>query len=314
MQDPLLGVESGGHHIRHGQKESCRNVTRASVVLCMLGLVVVTMSCLLSGNVEPVDILHTASKYSTILPDFLGLSGGLLVVILVVLVIPVILACSNWLGSTIQTAIETYDTSVIGVDVEFGSLTVLLYQGRICLTDMVVKNPEGRDFKSDYLMKASKVVIDIGVLDLIKSGLKKIVVEEVTLEGIDAIVEYKGMFGGESNVHDVLESLNGSEAGQETQEEDIKTKPEGTPEEKPPKPEGGGRVIVIKTVVIRDIGMKLQTSLLGARVAAADLEFDDFSQANSAYKVQTVLYLLLKSVVKTVLANVVGQGFAEKFL
>jgi len=112
---------------------------------------------------------------------------------------------SRFLGRVAASTIERIDQGLLGVDIDIEDTDVQLWFGRIDLLNVTVNNPPG--FSSEYLLKAHRITIDLDVLALVCSLGKKIVIEELTLDTIDAIIEYDGYVYGTSNVQKVLDFL-----------------------------------------------------------------------------------------------------------
>merc|ERR1719146_377109 len=112
---------------------------------------------------------------------------------------------SRFLGRAASATIERIDQGLLGVDIEIEDTDVQLWFGRIDLLNVTVNNPPG--YESDYLLKAKRITLDLDVLALVCSLGRKIVIEELTLDSIDAIIEYDGYVYGTSNVQKVLDFL-----------------------------------------------------------------------------------------------------------
>jgi len=225
---------------------------------------------------------------------------------------------SRLLGQTVAAGIETFDRSLLGVDVEIGSIYPSIMYGILDVQGLVVKNPEGGKYDSEYLLQAKKVHIDIDMLRLFCSRFKHVKVEKLEFRDVDVIYE-KGLKS--SNIQDVLNFLAG----------DGKKDPEAPPEatkavKSVPKDEAEAEAetatptksdveVTLHEVKIENVGARAQMKLLGGRgirVAIADISYRDFTEDVGTSAMDDVIVLLLKSVLKSVLANVIGKKYGDR--
>jgi len=84
---------------------------------------------------------------------------------------------------------------------------------RLVVKNFVVGNPE--DYKSEFLMKSKDLVVDISLRKLLKSvpawlldrGRLEVEMQEVTMTGVSAILEFQGYVMGKSNMQWVLDFM-----------------------------------------------------------------------------------------------------------
>lgn len=214
------------------------------------------------------------------------------------------------LGRSIKSAIETFDQKFLGVDIEIGDLSVAICSGRVDMQGFQVKNPEG--YKSPYLLNASTVVIDLNVVALVTSLGKRIEVDVLQLDDIDCIVEYDKAFGGTSNVDRVMEHLNHDAKPSEKKAKQVESVVNETGKAPPKK--APSKEIVMHNVLFSDIGARVATKLGGVRVAIGDIKFDDFSKENGPGLLEDIVFIIMKSFTKTLLVNITGKSFADRFL
>lgn len=225
------------------------------------------------------------------------------------------------LGQKLRAYIELVDRDYLGVDVHIGELSLCLCTARFVIKDFQIDNPEG--YKADYLIKVGQVILDLDVLELVASRGKKIVVEEFTLDGVDVIVEYDSFLigKGKSNIN-VLMDFMANRGKKDDEDDPAKKKPE---ENKKKKDDGKGkaekvpdpnpRKTIIEKVAIIDVGAKVQSNIgLGQRAALADTRYKHFTEQFKATKMVDILGILLKSITKSLIANVAGKAFADKSL
>jgi hypothetical protein len=247
---------------------------------------------------------------------------------------------SRFLGRVAASTIERIDQGLLGVDIDIEDTDVQLWFGRIDLLNVTVNNPEG--FQSEYLLKAHRITIDLDVLALVCSLGKRIVIEELTLDTIDAIIEYDGYVYGTSNVQKVLDFLEKNDDKPEDQAAPAAAAPALAPAthgaaadtqgaaEAPRADAHPGPEVQLKKVAVLDIGLKAATKLgavsgawmhseggvAGVRASVADIEFENFTDEFGAKSTgQIVMYILqvvCKSAVKTSVANIAGKEKADK--
>lgn len=195
----------------------------------------------------------------------------------------------NMLGSLVKSMVERFDSSVLGVEVELGSMSIDPATGRIEVDGLTVFNPEG--WSSAYLLHADRVVVDVEMEKLLYSFGKELHLEELVLDGVDVIYE-KGLTT--SNLHDLLEMLetnSTSSAESQPAQSDVK--------------------LVLHTILAQNIGAKLATKLTrghGLRVEVGDLKYDDFDKEMGAGRgLIDIVRLLIMTLIKSVLATVLGK-------
>jgi len=238
-------------------------------------------------------------------------------VLLIICIASVVLICAiifyfgaMVLGYSIKSAIETFDRRFLGVDIEIGDLSVAICSGRIDMHGFQVKNPEG--YKSPYLLNASTVVIDLNTTAFLTSFGNRIEVDILEMKDIDCIVEYDKAFGGTSNVDRVMEFLNHESKPSEKKAKQVESTVNETGKAPPKK--AASKEVVVHKVLFSDIGARVATKLGGVRVAVGDIKLDDFSKEVGAHLLEDVVYFIMKTFTKTLLVNITGKSFADKFL
>lgn len=248
---------------------------------------------------------------------------------------------SRFLGRAASATIERIDQGLLGVDIDIEDTDVQLWFGRIDLLNVTVNNPPG--FQSEYLLKAHRISLDLDMLALVCSLGRKIVIEELTLDTIDAIIEYDGYVYGTSNVQKVLDFL---EKKSETQDDPAAPAvaaaaaapataggaPTGAAEAPKGTDAAPGPQVQLKKVAVLDIGLKASTKLgavsgawmhseggvAGVRASVADIEFENFTEEFGTKSTgEIVLFLLTvvcKSAMKTSVANLAGKATADRTL
>jgi hypothetical protein len=252
---------------------------------------------------------------------------------------------SKLIGKAVGKAIMEYDRKFIGVDVHVGAIDVRLFTGRIVIQDFEVENPAG--YKATYLFRAQSVSFDIDMKQLLASRGREIVIEELSLLKIDAIIEHDGYINAlsKTNLQTVLDfmSKKEQEGSAKASAKSLEPTEEDLPQENCPQrawrrccgkrkaKAASGRKTIVRKVQLIDIGVKIankfgqlaqnishtvagidaEAGIVGVRVAVADMEWENFSEEFGIHSTIDVLNIIIRSLLKTILANMAGRGLAE---
>lgn len=257
----------------------------------------------------------------------LGFVMCMVVLMVVCLLTPVLYyGTMAWIGKTIKKKIEEIDRSLIGTDVHLGSVDLNLAYGRLVINDLIVDNPTHENgtkiFKNEYLLKCHRLVFDLDMEELFLSMFKHIVVEELELDEVDAIVEYNSMFvgAGESNLQRILDFMKNKKKKdaknkQEPEQKVPEKKVEANKNDKKDQKKKGGRKVELLKVELNDIGAKLSaTRGLSSRIAVSDIRYKNFTKQVGESAMDDIVYILLQSIGKSILANIAGNEFAKKHM
>lgn len=216
-----------------------------------------------------------------------------------------------FLGRALKAGIEHFDRSCLGVDVDIGELTVSACHGRVEVRGVIVHSPPG--FKSAHVFAAERILVDFNLRSLILSLGRRIEVESIKLIKIDCIVEWDGYIAGlsESNVSHILDHLQGHGGNREKPSKRRQRKPDVASAQ---AQKGSEREVHVYNVEMVDIGARLQTKLMGARVEIADVTHEDFSKEVGSYVFDDIVWEVLKSLVKTIVSNLSTKAFADRLL
>jgi len=253
---------------------------------------------------------------------------------------PAMIYCmTRMLGNAVEAGIETFDKTLIGADVEIGRITPNIVYGILDIDEFMVKNPDDKGYDSPYLLKAKRVHIDLDMAQLFLSCFKRVTIEKVVFKDVDVIFEkhYRS-----SNVQDILAFLSGTKDDKKgTKKGDAEKEPPeaaspvaasspkakeaspgnakdpkaASPKVDEPAPPAHDLQVTLHEVCIEDVGARAQAKMLGGRgfrMAISDIYFKDFSQEANVALIDDVIIFLLKSFLKTVLANVVGKKFGDQ--
>jgi len=189
------------------------------------------------------------------------------------------------MGSAVKSLLKHFDSAALGVKFVLGETRVDACYGRISIDGLTIENPEG--FSSEYLLKASKLMIDLDMQKLITSWGKTLEVEKVVLQDVDVIYERSW---STSNVDTVNKKLTTSKVGSRT--------PKNQPEK-----------VVVHKVVLSNIGAKACTTLgsMGPRLAVGDIKYEDFNAEMGAQTVVDGISLVLETLLKSIVASLLGK-------
>jgi len=224
---------------------------------------------------------------------------------------------SNVLGALVKNALEQFDASFIGMETEVGTLVLDPACGRLEVDGLTIFNPEG--YMSPYLLRAEKVVVEIDMAVLVASFGKELSVKELIIDGIDVILE-KTLHS--SNLGVLLHHLeNKAENDKQMREaiigHDMEDKfEEGLQQMKAEHEEDLKQTkVVLHTIVARNIGAKLATSLThghGVRVEVGNVRFNDFDkEIGPGRGTVEVIHILFATLIKSVCATIIGKHGTE---
>merc|ERR1719421_1834238 len=100
---------------------------------------------------------------TALLASLMASAAGWLINLAIVCIVALLIYYfgAKLLGKTIETAITTFDSSFLGVEITFADLQISVGGGWILIKDGIVHNPPGRGFKSDYLLNVGEVKVDV---------------------------------------------------------------------------------------------------------------------------------------------------------
>jgi len=172
-----------------------------------------------------------------------------------------------------------FDSSLLGTEVHIGDMNLDLASMAIVVNDLLLENPKGGKnvWKSEYLLKADKVQIDVEGEKFVFSMGKEMLVENVHAEGVSIIYEPTLR---SSNVTDFLHYLG-----------------------EPPEVDGDLEVM-LKKVAIKGVGLKVHVHSIGPHVELADIHFEDFAKENhGATGIMHIVHILLGTLLKSAAAT-----------
>jgi len=209
------------------------------------------------------------------------------------------------LGSLIEAAIEHFDTELVGVNVDFGFLNVKAAEGVVEIADFTMENPD--DYWSDYFIHVGRCVVDIDMEAYALSLGKNIVVQRLELHDVDVVWE-RGLFT--SNLNDIMDFFQQHKAR-------TKKSLEQTSESSSHAPRTSGRSTKVMEVAMNKISLKLAFHKLagcGPRIVADNIYYTNFSREMSNSSSVDVLPLLTRTLVESLLVNLIGQEAAHSIV
>ena len=148
-----------------------------------------------------------------------------IIIILFLLLVICISVALSYLGSIGRVAVEKVGTSALSVPVTLEDLDISALRGKVFLEGLDIGNPEG--FKTERLFRLGNCSTDVAMKTLFDDT---IVVNDITISGLEVTFEQKGMT---SNLQALLDLLaKNSEKQTEKPKDKPKDKPESDPKEK----------------------------------------------------------------------------------
>ncbi len=119
---------------------------------------------------------------------------GLLVVVLVISLVV------HFAGdAALKAGIETSASKALGVNVSVGKISFSILAGKVKIKNLVIDNPEG--YQHPELLRIGKGYVDVSVTSLLSDTVE---IETIKFDGIDMVIEQKGLT---SNLNDVMKNL-----------------------------------------------------------------------------------------------------------
>ncbi|CAE7692528.1 unnamed protein product, partial [Symbiodinium pilosum] len=196
-----------------------------------------------------------------------------------------ICAAKAIMGSRVANGLKALSDLVLKMESRVDSVYVDIHEGIICIDGLELKNPQNREWRSPYLLTAKRVRCHVLFREFAKSKFRHLTVQELNISGVELM--YEKTFDS-SNVNDVLNKIS---------EVKDNLKPR---ENQPPQ-------LTFRRVIVEDIAVRLQGLMAAmANIAAADLRYEDFSEEVGPVGPEFLIVLLLKTLLKSAVSNVLG--------
>lgn len=128
---------------------------------------------------------------------------GLVVLIIAVLLLIASLAFYLFGELAIKMGIETAATKALNVGVSLDNIDLSIFEGRVAIGGLVVRNPPGYTYKN--LLELSNGSVAARISSLFEDTVN---IRELKLDGINLVVEQKGL---STNLQDIIKSLPAEE-------------------------------------------------------------------------------------------------------
>jgi len=246
---------------------------------------------------------------------------------LVALMIACVLSSAKVVGLMVKLALESVDEVLLNAEVTVDAAVLSLWRGHVVIKGLVVSNPLGTSFKSDFLFRVDIAAVKINLWRLIKSLAADIEIGEIVLNGVTMNYEL-GANSGPSNVGLLLEFLD-SEAEQpapppkprrESVLDGIKRSASNLQQsasnllrnrskddlpEPPPPPPASGTSVVLHRIFIKNVHALVLHPTMGALVGVdlGKIDIDDFSKKSKGRQVGQIVAVVLKTVIRTAMTN-----------
>lgn len=205
--------------------------------------------------------------------------------VILLLVPACVFAFQAIMGSRVANGLRKLSDFVLKMELKVDSAYVDISEGLICIDGLELGNPPEREWRSPYLLTAKRIRCHVLLRDFLMSRCRQLTVQQLHVVGMELM--YEKTFNS-SNVNDTLTKISEIK-------ENLRP-----PENKPPE-------LKLREVRIQDIAVRVQ-GFVGARanMAVADLTYEDFSSEVGPVKSEFLLVLLLKTVLKSAVSNVLG--------
>jgi len=210
-----------------------------------------------------------------------ALRVALVVAVVGSLVAAAVLLLHFYAGVVLQRCIQHFDVSFLGTKIEIEHLDLHPFRGILTITGLTVRNPEG--YKSDYLLQAEQVKVDLGTVPLLLSLGHSVNINTLTLKG--ASIFYERALTT-SNVEDVINILR------------------HRIELAAVAPEMFGRQVLLHKVDIENVRARAATTFalsLGVTMWLSDMHYADFEKETGSNSMDTVILVLYQSLLRSVL-------------
>uniref|UniRef100_A0A7S0A5K4 Uncharacterized protein n=1 Tax=Pyrodinium bahamense TaxID=73915 RepID=A0A7S0A5K4_9DINO len=229
-----------------------------------------------------------------------------------------LMSSAKVVGLMVKLALESIDELLLNAEITVETAVLSVFRGLVIIKGLVVKNPNGGKFKSEYLFKADIAAVNIRLWRLVKSLAKDIEITEVVLNGVQLNYEL-GSDGGNSNVASLVEYIEGEQKEEKAPEpppkkesstflESLRSKSQaslGKEKEPAPTPSASAINLVIQRILVKNVAARVLHPSLGplAVVDLGELDIPDASKLASGKGVGGIVIFVLKTVLKTAMSN-----------
>lgn len=209
---------------------------------------------------------------------------------------------TNFLGSSIRAAIHRLDKTLLGVQVNVGHLSLNLFDGYLDCDHLTVYNPPG--YSSQYLMQATKVLVDVDIGQMVTSCMNKVSVDKLVFKGVTANYERKW---GTSNMQEVLQFIE-----EKTAQLNLLKSKDSKKSMPSSQAASSKSSFELHRVDVQNILVNVRPSggigdYMNFEMEAADVYYQDFDKEVGYTIIDDIVKELLRSLLKTVISNVAGK-------
>lgn len=216
------------------------------------------------------------------------------------------------LGRGTKLFLELVDKKFLSVDIHTDRILVFPFMGRVEIYDLSIDNLQ--DYSDKPLMTVQKILVDIEMWKLMRSFGKNVLVEELNVTGLTLNVETNI---NNSNVQELIDFITKKgtadpaeedQASREVSRGSSREMQKLMPDEEPGDNVQSGVITTLGEVHIRDIQAEVTETRTSMKFRAhlEDIVHQDFSNEFRERKGKKIVRILLKSVLKSAVANTTG--------
>jgi len=179
--------------------------------------------------------------------------------VIVVLIIVIVLAITLFANTAIKKGVQVAGTKALGVNVDVDSVNLSILRGRIAINNLVIDNPP--EYEHEKMLQLKNCVVDVDVGSLMSDTIH---IEEVTLDGMDFVLEQKSLT--KNNINDILKALPKSEPSDEPEQEE--------------QEEGAGKNLNIVKLELTDISVQAKLLPIAGKTDTVTLNLDPITMTD----------------------------------
>ncbi len=221
---------------------------------------------------------------------------------LVVVVAAVVFFGLSNLGPIIKKAVNTYGPEITQTQVQLGDAGVSLFSGEVKLKQFLLGNPRG--FKSPQAMKVGSIYVNVDEKSLTGNP---IVIDKIEVVAPEITYERSGR---DDNFNALLRNVKKRTGGGQSGGDAPKSAPEGD--------SGGGKKMLIRSLVIKDGRVNLAAKILAGQTVTAELPYIELKDVGGkkegvtpAKAINLILAELYKQMQSPDVTAALGKGLEE---
>ena len=208
-------------------------------------------------------------------------------VVLSIIILFVILGAAFYLfsGYLLRVGIETAGTKALGVGVYVDDVDLSILGGTVEIDGLVVKNPAG--YAHEDLLKLGKGKVTVKISSLLGDT---VIIKELRLDGIDLVIEQKGL---SNNLRDVISSI-GSKDKEKAEDKEAA--------------EPAGKKLQISELEISNIRVKVKLLPMSGKEDAVTLNLATIKMSNLGTDSELDTGILVSKIFVAIADGVAKQG------